>query len=179
VTLPAVNRLSAFTLVALIAFARSAPAQEPLQPTTVILVRHAEKSVPEGDYPLSTEGRDRARELARVLGDAPIAAIYTTQFMRTQQTAQPLAERLRLKVSVIVATNRYVTEVLDRIRTEHAGQTVLVVSHRLAVPALIEALGITSPPTISEEQFDRLFVVTLPPAGAPTLLTLRYGRPAR
>ncbi len=179
-TTPIARRiLSPVALLLLAAVPRSATAQEPLQPTTVILVRHAEKSVPLGDYPLSAEGRDRAQELARVLADAPIKAIYTTQFVRTQQTAKPLAERLHLPVTVIVATKTYVTDQLDRIRTEHAGQTVLVVSHRLTVPALIEALGVGPVPTIEEEQYDHLYIVTLPPTGGATLLALRYGRPTR
>ena len=154
-------------------------AQEPLRPTTVILVRHAEKSVPLGDYPLSGAGRARARELARVLGSANIAAIYTTDYLRTRQTAEPLAARLGVPVTTIKTTKTYVTDVLDRIGTEHTGHTVLVVSHSLTIPALIEALGVTAVPTIEEEQYDRLFVVTVPATGPVGSFELRYGRPSR
>lgn len=154
-------------------------AQEPLRPTTVILVRHAEKSVPLGDYPLSGAGRARARELARVLDKANIAAIYTTEYRRTQQTAEPLAERLGLRVTTIMTTKTYVADVLDRIGTEHTGHTVLVVSHRLTIPALIAALGADTVPTIEEEQYDRLYVVTVPATGAVSSFELRYGRPSR
>jgi broad specificity phosphatase PhoE len=147
-----------------------------LQPTTVILVRHAEKSVPEGDHPLSGAGRARARELARVLRHTKISAIYTTQFMRTRQTAEPLAKELGLAVQPVVATATYVTDMLDRIRQEHTGEAILIVSHRNTVPALIEALGVSPAEEIIEEQYDHIYVVTVPPAGAPTMLTLRYGR---
>lgn len=149
---------------------------EPLRPTTIILVRHAEKSVPEGDHPLSSTGRARARELARVLRHTKISAIYSTQFLRTQQTGKPLADELGLTVQPVVATANYVTDMLDRIREEHTGEAVLIVSHRNTVPALIEALGISPAEEIIEEQYDHIYVVTVPPTGAPTMLTLRYGR---
>jgi broad specificity phosphatase PhoE len=150
--------------------------QEPLSPTTVILVRHAEKSVPEGDHPLSSTGRARARELARVLRHTKISAIYTTQFMRTRQTAEPLAKELGLAVQPVVANATYVTDMLDRIRQEHTGEAILIVSHRNTVPALIEALGVSPAEEIIEEQYDHIYVVTVPPAGTPSMLTLRYGR---
>lgn len=151
--------------------------QEALRPTTVILVRHAEKSVPLGDHPLSGAGKARARELARVLQHTKIAAIYTTQFLRTRQTAQPLANELKVTVHHITATETYVSDMLDLIRTDHTGETVLVVSHRNTVPALIEALGVSPAEEIIEEQYDHIYVVTVPPSGEPTMLTLRYGRP--
>lgn len=170
--------LAALVLLALVPI-HPVTAQEPLRPTTLILVRHAEKSVPLGDYPLSSAGRARARELARVLGSVDIAAVYTTQYLRTRQTAQPLADQLGLPVEPITTTETYVADVLDRVRTEHAGQTVLVVTHRLTLPALIEALGANPVPTIAEEQYDRLYVVTVLPTGPVSLLEFRFGKPTR
>jgi len=159
----------------------SAGAQDsqPLAPTTVILVRHAEKSVPLGDYPLNRQGFARARELARVLGDSPIVAIYATQYMRTQQTVAPLAERLKLQVTSLQTTEHYVTDVVDRIRVDHVGQTVVIVSHRNTVPAIIEALGASPVPEITEEQYDRLYMVTIAPGGGSNMMSLRYGRNTR
>src|SRR4029453_9075189 len=73
--------------------------------TTIILVRHAEKNIePNNPNPnLSPAGQARAQELVRVLGNAGITAIYATQFVRTQQTAQPLATHLGLPVTQIEA----------------------------------------------------------------------------
>ncbi|HWP38453.1 MAG TPA: phosphoglycerate mutase family protein, partial [Gemmatimonadales bacterium] len=130
-------------------FAPSALAQSDLGPTTVILVRHAEKSRPLGDFPLSRQGWTRARELARVLGDAKVDAIYATQYMRTQQTAKPLADLKGVPVWNLETTENYITELLDRIRVDHPGQTILVVTHRQILGPLIEGLGAPPIPEIT------------------------------
>ena len=158
----------------------AATAQEaPLNATTVILVRHAEKSVPLGDYPLSRRGFERARELARVLEDTRITAIYATDYLRTQQTVAPLAGRLKLTVANLVTTEHYVIDLVDRIRVDHVGQTVVVASHRNTVPAIIEALGASPVPEITEEQYDHLYVVTIAPGGGTSMVSMRYGRSTR
>jgi probable phosphoglycerate mutase len=46
------------------------------------------------DLPLDETGHAQARAICRRLRDEPIAAIYTSPLLRTQQTAAPLAEAL-------------------------------------------------------------------------------------
>src|SRR4051794_32039605 len=61
--------------------------------TTVYLVRHAEKALAnpnDADPDISSIGRDRAKALASRLGASGVTAIVTTQFKRTQETAEPL-----------------------------------------------------------------------------------------
>src|SRR5690606_4009018 len=62
------------------------------RPTTVLLLRHADREP--GMDQLSTAGVARARRLADALSGAEVPAIYQTQYMRTQQTAAPLAALL-------------------------------------------------------------------------------------
>ena len=51
---------------------------------SLFIVRHAEKAAaPKDDPPLTKAGRARAQELARVLGDVPLKAVYATEFERT------------------------------------------------------------------------------------------------
>jgi broad specificity phosphatase PhoE len=66
-------------------------------PATVIVVRHAEVAARTTDPPLSEAGMERARTLASMLAASGVKAVYVTEFARTQQTAQPLAARLKLK----------------------------------------------------------------------------------
>src|SRR5438105_12994297 len=82
--------------------------------TTIILVRHAEKAGPSGDVPLNAAGVARANELARVLGTADIAAIYTTPFVRVRQTAQPLANALHLTPIEVKTGDTYARDVVKR-----------------------------------------------------------------
>src|SRR5438045_946173 len=71
--------------------------------STVFIVRHAEKADASKDTDLSDAGRARAEALAKLLKDANITAIYTTEFKRTQQTAAPLAKDLGLTVTTLPA----------------------------------------------------------------------------
>ena len=73
-------------LLLCVLLASSAAAQ-----STIFLVRHAEKKT--GDDPdLTKAGHARAESLAKMLKDADITAIYTSEVKRTQQTAAPLAK---------------------------------------------------------------------------------------
>src|SRR6266480_2416178 len=94
--------------------------------TTVILVRHAEKKIePQNPDPdLSPAGLTRAQELARMLGAAGINAIYATNFKRTQQTVQPLSDRVGVQVTVVDA--KQTEELVRRILTNNRGQIVFV-----------------------------------------------------
>ena len=71
--------------------------------STIFVVRHAEKADATKDPDLSEAGRARAEGLAKALRDANIAAIYATEFKRTQQTAAPLAKALGITVTVLPA----------------------------------------------------------------------------
>ena len=66
-------------------------------PTTVILVRHAEKAAtPANDPGLTQAGLLRAKTLAHVAGSTNAAAVFVSQFRRTKQTVKPLAAALGL-----------------------------------------------------------------------------------
>lgn len=159
--------------------------EEAFKPTTVILIRHAEKAAdPPADPPLSEAGRARARELARVLAGVGVKGIYTSQFLRATQTAEPLAAQLGVKatpvpVSVKPSSPTEVTEqstedMVKRIE-QHAGEAVLVIGHGNTVPEVIRALGGDSVPTIDEKKFDDMFVVTVYGKRRARVVRLKYG----
>lgn len=144
--------------------------------TTVVLVRHAEKSATPPDNPaLSPEGQKRAQALARLLAGASIKALYATEFARTQQTVQPLASELGLGVTQIKANDAdaLVTDILSN----HRGETVLVAGHSNTVPVIIEKLRGANVPQIADTEYDRLFVVTVYRFGKAKVLELRYAVP--
>ena len=147
-------------------------------PTTLILVRHAEKLTvpPENKDPdLSLAGQARAQELVRMFGDSGIAAIYATQYKRTQQTVKPLADKLALTVNKVDA--KETTELVKQIRSRNAGQVIFIAGHNNSVPEIIAAMGGPKLPIIPETEYDNLYILTVYSDGATKLLKLRYGSP--
>ena len=142
--------------------------------TTLILVRHAERFAPEsanGDPHLTPAGLSRAKTLARVLKHAGVNAIYTSRFVRTKETAKPLATQLEI-------SPREATEAIDlrdHIVSDNTGQTVLVVGHTDTLPALMNLLQANSGPAIAAHEFDNVFMVTLLEAGKLTVTRVKYG----
>ena len=144
--------------------------------TTVLIVRHAEKgSTPPNDPPLSTDGQARAQTLARVVGEANVRDIYATEFVRTQQTVQPLATQLSLSVTQISASDT--DGVVNNILSNHRGEVVFVAGHNNTVPIIIEKLGGGQISPITETQFDKLFVVTVYRLRVARVVQLWYGNP--
>jgi len=147
--------------------------------TTVIVVRHADRANITQNSPLSAAGFARANELARVLADVTIDAIYATTFVRTQQTVAPLAKEHRLQPAIFETNKNYERDLAADIVNRHGGGTVVVASHSDRIPDLLRALGVASPPSISMTEYDDLFVCMILPDQPTKLLTLRYGAKAR
>ncbi len=146
--------------------------------TTVVLVRHAEKNIePNNPNPaLTPAGQERAQTLARMLDKTGVTAVYATQFIRTQWTAAPLADRLGLKV--IQTDAKDVTGLVNQIKTANAGGLVFVSGHNNSVPAIVAGLGGGNYPIIPENEYDNLFVVTIYRSGKAKTLKIKYGNPS-
>ena len=140
---------------------------------TLYLVRHAEKQT--GDDPALTEaGNTRAAALADRLEDAGIEAIWSTDYRRTLQTAAPLAQRLDLEVQVYDPGD--LASFAEQLKT--TGETALVVGHSNTTPQLAGLLGGNPGPEIVEaSEYDRIYVIRAPEAGAIQSEIQRYGAP--
>jgi broad specificity phosphatase PhoE len=181
-TAPSITRRAALQLLALLALAAPpAAAQSAAGATTVYLVRHAEKVDESRDAALSEIGLRRADALADALANAGITAVYATQFQRTQRTGGALAARMGLTPTIEAASGdaaAHARAIADAIRTRHAGGRVLVVGHSNTVPLIVRALGGSAPEALGDNEYDSLFIVTLPAAGgAVTTVRARYGEP--
>ncbi|PYS68626.1 MAG: hypothetical protein DMF69_19610 [Acidobacteria bacterium] len=143
--------------------------------STIILVRHAEKKIEPNnpDPDLTTEGGARAQEIARMFGDAGINAIYATQFKRTQQTVKPLSDRIGVAPTILDA--KQTDELINRLLTNHRGQTVFIAGHNNTVPALVSALSGETYGVIPESEYDNLYVVTIYRFGKAKVLKMKYG----
>lgn len=158
--------------------------QDDFKPITVFLARHAERAdAPREDPPLTEAGVARAQSLARILGKSGIKAIYTSQFLRTRATAEPIAKQLGIEsvaISLKLSTSNprevsaeSIQEMVDKI-LQRPGENALVIGHGNSVPPLIKALGGDITPTIDEKEFDDLFVVTVYAKGKARVTHLKY-----
>jgi broad specificity phosphatase PhoE len=147
-------------------FVSAAPAQST---STIFLIRHAEKAASGTNDPdLSDAGRARADSLATALKDSGVSAIFVTDLKRTQQTAAPLAKLLHLEPAIVPAKDSAVLVAKLRALTANA----LVVGHGNTIPDIIKALGIATPISIEENDYDNLFVLVLD--AKPRLIRLHY-----
>ncbi len=147
--------------------------------TTIVLLRHAEKQLGTiDDAPLSPQGELRATRLAQMFGDAEafgrVKRIYVTDTRRTQQTAAGLAQRLALK-PVVIDGQPSANDLARRVLRENRGGLAIVIGHSNTVPPLVAALAhADAVPAIGDEEFDTLYVVTVPTIGRASVLRMKY-----
>lgn len=170
-----------FILICILGLSLPACAQSAEPPTVVMVIRHAEKAADQGSDPSLTEdGAARARSLIEAAGDAGVAAIYSSQFKRTQETVAPLAAHLGLTVTTVEISGAnmaaYPTLLAEQILADHRGETVVVVNHSNTVPLIVEALGGAAVDEITEEEYDHFFVVVVPATGPVRTIRAQYGR---
>ena len=174
-----VPHLARLVLVALLASTIASCAAAADTQTSVIILRHAEKDSATGL--LTPEGGARAQELAEVLGDASVTAIFASDQQRTVDTVGPLAERLGLPVQRVPVTGdagAYAAELAALVRAQPPGGVVCVCNHSNIIPLLVRALGAPDVPALDEKRdFDQLFLVTLGDGPRASLVRARYGAP--
>lgn len=152
-------------------------------PDTVdfIVVRHAEKETGAAvgqDPALTAAGRARAEAIAQGLADAPVVAVYSTDYARTRETALPTARAHALPLTTYDAREPAAT-FAARLRESHAAGTVLVVGHSNTVPAIAAALCGCDVPAMDETEYDRRLVVSIDAEGSATLATDRQPAASR
>ena len=154
--------ISLFIGLFLFTFASSSAAAQH-RDLTVILLRHAEKDPsPTADKvnpELSPEGKLRAQRLVKVIDKYKPDAIYSSDFIRTRTTAQPLAEKLKLNIEVY--DHRNLKALADLIMSGKIKRLV-VVGHNTTTPALVNMLiGAEKYKALQESEYDKIFVVKI------------------
>jgi 2,3-bisphosphoglycerate-dependent phosphoglycerate mutase len=146
------------------------------QTTTIWVVRHAEKEIVTGNDPdLSTVGKVRANALANELKTQPLAAIFTTAYKRTAQTGEPALKQAKL-TSLQTYSPAELPAFTKQVLKDYAGRNILVVGHSNTVISTVQAFGATKPfDTLSDEDYDQLFKITVGPDGKVNLEVKQYG----
>lgn len=155
-------------LAGAIAAALLAPASALADPAMIYVTRHAEKAAEGKDPNLTPQGQARARALAVILKKVGIKHIFSTATMRTQQTAQALAQQAGLPVQTYDPAKPAI--VTDKIKAL-AGPTLLV-GHSNTVPDLVKLLGGAPGAPIADDEYDRLYQLIIAPDGSVTTVLL-------
>ncbi len=143
----------------------------------VYIVRHAEKltGAEAGHDPaLSAVGKKRADILAALLHDKNIRHIFTTTYIRTRQTAGPLAKANGIRMTF------YDPRDLDKLAklVKAAKGNSLIVGHSNTIRETVQALGGTlrDDPIDEAREYDRLYRVELEADGPVKTHLQRFGK---
>jgi 2,3-bisphosphoglycerate-dependent phosphoglycerate mutase len=129
--------------------------------TIIYLVRHAEKELSDKsnkDPELTAKGLKRANNLALTLSEANIDAVYSTNYIRTIETAKPTAELFNKDINIYDWKSLNV----DKIVKDNLGRNVLIVGHSDATPIFANKLlekEIYKP--IDASDYSNLYIVTI------------------
>jgi len=154
-------------------FVMGACAQTAPAPDAVFLVRHAEKTAEKKNPGLTDAGKARAEALAERLQGEGITHIHSSDYIRTRDTAAPLAARLGLDVEIYDAGDLPgMAAKLKSLPGRH-----LVVGHSNTTPQLTELLGGDGgTPIVEATEYDRLYVVTMEEGQPVKSYLTRYGQ---
>jgi len=133
--------------------------------TTYYFIRHAEKDRSDKtnrDPNLIQEGILRAAKWSLVFENVDFDVVYSTNYNRTKQTAQPTAEKKGLEVSIYDPRKLFSEEFAESTK----GKTVLVVGHSNTTPAFVNAvLGTKKYKNIDDSNNANLYIVTISSSG--------------
>jgi phosphohistidine phosphatase SixA len=151
------------------------PSPEPEKETVIYVVRHAEKGTNSATDPdLSAIGQARAIALKDTLSGKDIAAVYATNYKRTQQTGQPTASARNLTISAYDPDN--LAALAEKVLKDNLHKTVLIVGHSNTILETIEAFKATRPVlVVNDSEYNYLFKIIIKENKTPVVDVKRYG----
>jgi len=111
------------------------------QKKIIVLVRHSEKDVSVANNPdpdLSTEGRERALRLIKLVNKYRPSEIFSTNYKRTRQTAEPIAAKRKKEIQTYDPAKA--AEMVTKMLESKTGR-YLIVGHSNTIPALANLLA--------------------------------------
>ena len=124
-------------------------------------IRHAEKDRSDStnkNPSLTIQGLERAKKWALFFKDKNIAAVYSTNYKRTQQTALPIAKEQNLEI-ISYTTKELISE---KFLTNNKGKNIVIVGHCNTTPELVNSLlGEKKYEDIADSENNNVFIVTL------------------
>lgn len=152
---------SMIIMMSCISFSQEENNQPTDEVTTFYFIRHAEKdrSNPSERNPhLMQKGLERAEKWSSILGNVRFDAVYSTNYHRTIETAQPTANKNNLEIT------KYDPNAVDSesFIKNNQGKNVLIVGHSNTIPAFVNAvIGQEKYKDIDDSQNGNLYIVTI------------------
>ena len=142
----------------------------------LILVRHAEKDTSASANPddpnLSPEGLQRAQRLAEKIKRYKPGAVYSTNYLRTLDTAAPTAKMRHKKVEIYDAKKP--NDLIDRIMKSKT-KRFLVVGHSNTIPGLANLLIKKQLfQNLDESEYGTIWIIRLRKSKEPRTEILQY-----
>ncbi len=126
----------------------------------IYVLRHAEKTAqPSSDPVLTEQGRQRANNLTKLLCPKSIDAVFSTDYTRTRQTVEPLADCLDVEISLYPPSKP--DQLAERIIEHYPDGRVVIVGHSNTVAGIMSSLGVSNAPELAETDYGDLFKLTL------------------
>ena len=126
------------------------------EPAFVYLVRHGEKEAGQ-DPALTSQGQQRAKNIASLLRRAGVKQVFSSQTLRTMQTAQAMAQVAGVEVIAYDASKPQA--LVARVHAIDGG-AVLVVGHSDTLSELVRLFGGAPGADIGDLEFDRVYQLT-------------------
>ncbi|WP_435354366.1 SixA phosphatase family protein [Emticicia sp. SJ17W-69] len=125
------------------------------------VVRHAEKVDNSANPPLSELGQARAKDLKEELSNKGISGIYSTNYLRTKNTAKPLSDATGISISIYAPSPADSMRVFIEKLKQIKGKNVLVVGHSNTVKYVVNGLyeRDTLRSDIADNDFDNIYIV--------------------
>lgn len=145
--------------------------------TQIVLVRHAEKASDGENPPLTERGVRRAALLARMLSEAGVDAIYTTDLERSKQTARPLSKLTGIapvELSTQTGATAHARALAKILKSpKHRGEVVVCVEHSDTIPTILKGLGAEG--FDESVEYEHMFILLVGDNVPTQILVLRYG----
>jgi phosphohistidine phosphatase SixA len=150
--------------------------------STFYIVRHAEKVDNSSNPTLSTLGFERAEYLKNELANKGISTIYSTNYLRTKNTAKPLGDFKGISTQIYAASPADSMRVFIEKLKQMKGKNVLVVGHSNTVKYVVNGLyeRDTLRTDIADNDFDNLYIVerVFFPVKKKRFFAKTYGKPS-
>jgi len=127
------------------------------------LVRHSEKDTVKKDDPILSEiGEKRSEELSRILKQTRIDEVYSTIYMRTLMTGEPITKAKGLSIKPY--DPKELKAFAEQLKSRDQIKSTLIIGHSNTTPQMVAFLADIDPeelPKIDESDYDNFYIVVV------------------